>query len=99
MRSKCSIDPAARSTHVENDKCIVHTCVCCVQVLPRFRSLLAGWQPLLDPQRGVAELKAWRGLLEGEGTRQSVLLGGASWEDAGDPYASLVAEVVMSPIR
>jgi tuftelin-interacting protein 11 len=70
-----------------------------LQVLPRLRSLLAGWQPLLEPQRGVAELKAWRGLLEGESTRQSVLLGGASWEDAGDPYATLVAEVVMPAIR
>lgn len=69
------------------------------QVLPRMRALMAGWQPLVEPDRGLAQLKAWRGLLESEGSRQSVLLSGAGWEDSGDPYASLVAEVVMAPIR
>lgn len=69
------------------------------QVLPRARGLMAGWQPLLEPQRGLEELKAWRGLLESEGSRQSVLMGGAGWEDTGDPYATLVLEVVMAPIR
>jgi hypothetical protein len=69
------------------------------QVMPRIRALMAGWQPLLDPHHGTAELQAWRPLLESEGTRQNVLMGGAGWEDTGDPYASLVAEVVMAPIR
>jgi tuftelin-interacting protein 11 len=69
------------------------------QALPRMRALMAGWQPLLEPQRGSAELQAWRGLLESSGSRQNVLMGGAGWEDTGDPYATLVAEVVMAPIR
>lgn len=69
------------------------------QVLPRMRGLMTGWQPLVEPQRGLGELQAWRGLLESEGARQNVLLGGAGWEDSGDPYATLVAEVVMAPIR
>jgi tuftelin-interacting protein 11 len=61
--------------------------------------LHTGWQPLHEPGRGLAELKAWRPLLESEGARQNVLMGGAGWEDTGDPYATLVSEVVMPPIR
>lgn len=77
----------------------------CGMVTPHFASTplnspsCTGWQPLLEPHRGLAELKAWRPLLESEGARQNVLMGGAGWEDMGDHYATLVAEVVMPPIR
>lgn len=66
------------------------------QVLPLLSQLLAGWQPLVDPSVGVEQFRAWKGLLEGEGSRQAVL---GSWEDSEDPYGLLVMELVLPPIR
>lgn len=67
------------------------------QVLPLLAQLLQGWQPLLQPELGTAEFKAWRPLLESAAARQSVLAG--SWEETGDPYAELVMQVVLPPVR
>jgi hypothetical protein len=81
-------------------------------VLPLLRALLAGWQPLAEPQRGAAQVGAWRPLLESEAARQAVLGhggggpgggafsgSGGGWEEGGDAYALLVAEVVLPPVR
>jgi hypothetical protein len=35
-----------------------------VAALPRFQALLAGWAPLAEPGRGVAEFRRWRPLLD-----------------------------------
>lgn len=66
------------------------------QVLPLLGQLLAGWQPLQNPGVGVEQFRAWKGLLETEGSRQAVL---GSWEDSQDPYGVLVMDLIMPPIR
>jgi hypothetical protein len=67
------------------------------QVLPLLGQLLQGWQPLLQPELGTVEFKAWRPLLEGAAARQTIQT--RSWEEIGDPYAELVMQLVLPPVR
>eukprot|EP00879_Flechtneria_rotunda_P013933 GHRR01014552.1.p1 GENE.GHRR01014552.1~~GHRR01014552.1.p1 ORF type:complete len:610 (+),score=294.25 GHRR01014552.1:315-2144(+) len=66
------------------------------QVLPLLGELLHGWQPLLQPNYGVQEFATWQPLLESEASRQSVI---GAWDEGNDPYAELVLQLVMPPIR
>ena len=43
-----------------------------MQVLPRFTALLAEWQPLEEPGRGLQELSSWRPLLESDAQRDGI---------------------------
>ena len=77
-----------------------------VQVLPRLALQLAGWSPLAAPAAPTSEFAVWRPLLESEGARRGVLGGvGGAAAAAGDlsalsdPYARLVAETVLPPLR
>jgi len=68
--------------------------------LPVLSAALAGWQPLAAPQQGAREFGAWRPLLETDGARHSVLGGGADGGSGGDdPYAAVVEELVLPPVR
>lgn len=42
------------------------------QVLPRFTALLADWQPLEEPGRGIREFATWRPLLESDAQRDAI---------------------------
>ena len=44
----------------------------CLQALPFFKQLMAGWQPLLEPGRGLAEAAGWRGILESEASKNAI---------------------------
>ena len=48
-----------------------HSCLC-LQALPFFKQLMAGWQPLQEPGRGRAEAAGWRGILETEASKNAI---------------------------
>lgn len=64
--------------------------------LPRFQSLLADWNPLTEPHRGLVEFTAWRSLLEHPSLKDAIF---QSPEGVSDPYALLVTETVLPPLR
>lgn len=67
-----------------------------LQALPRLGQLLVGWSPLGQPSLPVAEFASWRPLLESEGAQQGGVFGA---DLSADPYARLVAELVLPPLR
>ena len=40
--------------------------------LPQLQALLRGWQPLVEPARGLAQLQRWRPLLESSAARDAI---------------------------
>ena len=74
-------------------------------ILPGFKAIFSNWRPLEEPERGLAEFKAWRPLLETprDSSSSSIMGGlGRSSNKAGvdeDSYLGLVWEVFLPPVR
>ncbi|CAL8461887.1 g1418 [Coccomyxa elongata] len=64
------------------------------QVMPRLTSLLAEWQPLEEPDRGLQYFSAWRPLLESDAQRDAIFQDVSPYASE-DSYTRLLSAVVL----